>query len=282
MALLPLIRVAAHSGSPTWQLPIGVLKDDLVVSVCTGYEPPTPTPEDGTPHLPGHLYLAVTAGEVTTRDGPRPLTWLGYAWVPNDVTSLAGVGSYSFSLPAEYNLGGIPFLQRSVQLVCYRNVKAVLGDTVTSDENKYVDTDTDHHNPWVVGGAGGPANVPLDSAVMGIATANGTVAGHAGADLTGQWTSQGFDQGGRKSVTEYSWVTPGDLDSPDTKVTRPDGLIPITGTRPSGYMVGIGLSRTLTDLPPVVRQYPRDYRGLAAGRRLYPPPRANRIVGGHQ
>jgi hypothetical protein len=275
---LPLTRVAAASGQPAWQVPIGILTDDLIVVSVTGYYPPTPSDDDGTGHQRGHLYTLGTAGTTSTNDGPHPLTWMGYCWVPIDVTSLAGVGSYNFGITAEYPFGGIPFLQRSIQMVIYRNVDAVLEATTTGGEDLYDPSGAGYANPWAVGSGA----TPLDSAVMAIATSNGTVAGHAGGDTTGQWRSDGFDQGGRKSVAVFSWVTPGDGISTDALVLRPDGLFPLSGTNPSAWMIGVGLRRKTADLPPVVRQYPRDYRGLAAGRRLYPPPRGNRLVGGHQ
>lgn len=189
----------------------------------------------------------------------------------------AFVGWYHAFVPEGYDpvdnpiglawAGGPPgtslhFLYEGANLVVYRNVKSLVG--------------TDVHAP--LAGSLSPYEYPGDdlvcnAAVLGVQSLTGTVIGAPGNDTLGTWTA---DNGlfRRLSSRTYHW------DAGGLKGSIPPGSFPIPGTLPSFSSLVYALDLT-GDV--AVRQYPRDDTlGLGSAPRIYPPPKARRVVGGYQ
>lgn len=162
-------------------------------------------------------------------------------------------------------VGGIPFLYRGILIQAYRGVQAILS-VLTSPAIPFTSNDV-------------PVPVPagqFQGGLGAVEVGSGTIAGAPGDDVTGHWRNANLIVRPRRSIRQYSYV------SPDPTLPLPEGLFHIEGSELITYGWMAGVSLVPDETIPVVRQYPRDSKGLAAGRRLYPPPRGNRLVGGHQ
>lgn len=227
----------------------------------------------------------VSIGTINTSGGPRPLCAALYVVMPHDITStnpLVPDESYALQAAGYTDLGTLSFLYAGYHLTAYSGIKRVRLDTATTSGQTY------HPESFPGAGDGSdPAKVhtPLpvpggyDSAWMIVASTNGTVGGHPEADELGAWDFRNFDQQGRAGHSHYTWVSL-DPDVPELRIA-PGPEIHVSGTRPNWDGFAVALERLSDTKRPVTRQWPRDSLGLASAPRIFPPPRTNRVVGGH-
>lgn len=213
--------------------------------------------------LPGDLLVAaVTNGDL----GATGWLNLDLAGVDNAYTKVAD--GTETSMAVTYNSsGGLSFLLNGWQVSAFRGFRAY------EDFAAPTAADLDYTLPAV------PPVPPGEhrAAVMVVSSRNGTVAGHPEQDLGGFWVLSRFNQRGRRASTIYWWNS---SVLPDRELV-PAASIRVTGTAPKWQAVAFSVDLIPDDTRLVTRQWPRDSLGLAAAPRIYPPPRTNRLVGGH-
>ncbi len=181
--------------------------------------------------------------------------------------------------------GVFSFLHQGAILAAFRNVVSVTHYRGLNEFDPPFDVTTGSQPPFslkfgeseILGRLYG---APLGDHEAAIVTLNqrnaGIIGGQIFGDDTGEWLRAEGIAVGRAALTTQYW----DAD-PAVRVPIAPGLWRPDGAKP--VVLGFITVLTVTSDRKATRQYPRDDAlGLGSAPRLYPPPRARRIVGGYQ